>query len=210
VNFGELVSEVKLKVKTADADVLSMIPTYVQNSIRLIAERFDLPTLKRLGSAETIVGQAWTAMPSNFSGRLTYCGTANGKVNIMEEGFDALLEKYPALDESGDVVDVALLGSVLYYQPIPSEITTLTIIFFADPFIPTENTHIPSDIPIALHGEVIVPKAASMVFDKIESGDKELKKNYNECLAEYEDGLVKLAIWIEKRRGSVSRSFWNA
>lgn len=206
MNFDELVEAVKIKVKSADAEIISLIPSLINEAVAQIAEEVDLPTLVKYSAVTTVLDQAWVNMPARFSGKLLYVGTSTGEVNIIDGGFNALLAKYPALDEVDSVIDVALLGNVLYYQGIPSDATVLSLIYMEEPAELTNSTDIPSDIPLLTHRSTIVPLAASMAYDLIESGDKADKVGMNSCLVEYDMGLTALKTWAHKRKSHIGRS----
>jgi len=208
MTFQELCEEVTLRLKSSDSRVLSKVEDFVNSAIGQIALEVRLPDLRSFTNVTTILSQCWVNLPSDFLGKLLYVGTTLGKVNI-EDKFDKFLTKYPDMTITGDIVDVSLLGSIMYYLPIPSVATTVLVLFYKSPAVLTLSNDIPTCIPELLHRQTIVPLAASFGWDIIESGDNNEKPNTNGCLTEYLNGKSLLEAWVIRRDGSSGNSIWD-
>lgn len=209
MTFQEICEEVTLRLKTADSRVLSKVEDFVNSAIGQIAIDVRLPNLLSFTSVTTSTSNAYVNLPDDFFGKLLYVGNSTyGKIDI-EEKFDKFLEKHPDLTLSGDVTEVSLLGSVLYYSPIPTTATTLAVLFYKSPTTLTLSTDIPSCIPELLHRHTIVPLASAYGYDIIEAGDNNEKPNANGLRQEYEVGKTLLDTWCIRRNGSLSKSLWD-
>lgn len=208
MNYEELQQEVLLKLKDESSEILVRIPDLVNDAIGLICEDVDLPALKTLGSITTALGVAYTAMPSNSTGRLLYAGTSEGQLMIYKEGLEGLLSYYVTLDNEGDLEAICLEGNVVYYQNIPAEETAITVLYLRDPTLLVSNVDIPTYIPLVAHRETIVPKTCELAYGIIESkmGDKPNTDRYS---AEYEMGKAKLLAWVSKRVGPREKTIWD-
>lgn len=209
MNFGEIVTEVRIVLKDQRADVVASIPDYINEAYQWIAAESELPALKTVFVVSTVLDQAYVNMPTSFDGRLKYCGTTDGELNILNGGIAEMLEKYSDLTAEGDIIDVAVEGSVLWYACIPAEVTSLTCLGYAIPATLTQNADTPSALPDYLHRDLLVNKAAAIGYSIIEDGLETEKPNTNYYEGMTAVGKLKLDLWIEKRRGHLKRSIWS-
>lgn len=209
MNYDELQREVRNLIDDASTDILLNVPIAVNEAVAWVAEEADLPTLKTFFSLTTIVGQAWVNFPDTFSGRLTYCGTSDGEISIIEGGLEALVRLYPTLAEDGDVEYVAVEGSLLWYQPIPSDATVLSCVGFNITTDLVLNTDIPSSIPVLYHRSAIVNKAVSILYDSIEDALEGGKPNTMHYRGLAEIGLNDVRTWVSKRRVNKVVNTWS-
>ena len=210
MNFSELQRELNTLIKDTSPEVKISVPDLINEAIETIAEKIVFPSLKTVITLTTSTTLYYVNMPSNFSGRLLYCGNSDGKITILDNGIDGLLELYPALDEVGDVSYVALEGNILYYQGIPSVANTLICLIYTKPTTLINDNDTPSFIPSMYHRDTIVYKAAEKAYDMIEDA-LELKMKLN--TAHYRNaakvGMEDLGAWAVRRRNNISTSFWG-
>lgn len=210
MDFGELQRELKTLVQDSSPEILVSIPDYVNEAVQELAYEIDFPTLRSIATVTTSTTYYYVSMPSGFSGRLSYCGTSDAECDILSGGLPHLVELYPSLDDTGDVVAVALEGDVLYYQGKPATAVSLTCILYSNPSVLVNDTDTPSFIPSYLHRDAIVYKAAAKAFTAIEDAlELKTKPNtsYYESLAL--NGKYKVMIWLSRRRVNVGRSIWS-
>jgi len=207
MNLQQLVDEVIVVLDDDSDEIVSRIPDWINEAIATAVERAEVPGFGVLNSVDTVVGQAYTSLPSQCS-RLLYVG--DGDVELTIVTLEGLLERYPGMDEEGDVEVVAVDGATLYYQPIPAEAQTLTVLYRRKPATLVEPDDVPEGIPEMLHRKVIVQGAAAIGFGLIEDGIEEGKKvNTAAAMMQFEQGLHELQAWVERRRVHRPRSIWR-
>jgi hypothetical protein len=110
------------------------------------------------------------------------------------------------LTHSGPVEDVVIVGSKLYYQPIPETATDLTLWYYAKPTplaqhdpADAETDDIPSCIPVEFHRDLLVNYALKEIYDEIEDGLEGPKVNTLNYRAKYQQGLQRL-YWAVKHK----------
>jgi hypothetical protein len=209
MNLGEIATEVRTNLKDQRADVLASIQDYINEAYRWVAAETSLPALKSVFTVTTVVSQSYANMPSTFDGRLLYCGTTEGQVNILDAGIQELLELHPDLTVEGAIKDVAVEGSILWYAEIPTTATALICLGYSIPTLLTANTDTPSAIPDYLHREILVNKASEIGYSIIEDGLEGERPNTAFYMARTAKGMTQLESWIEKRKGHVRRSVWS-
>jgi hypothetical protein len=149
----------------------------------------------------------YTSMPSNFSGKLLYIGKDDRDIN--QHNLQELVELFPDMDTEGNVTDVAVEGSTLYYQGIPTTAETLVIIYRKNPTEMTSNTDEPDGIPELLHRKIIVCGAAMNIWNEIEDGIEGQKINTAVEKQFYDEGIALFHGFTRKRTRNSSRSVWR-
>jgi len=212
MTYKELQDAVADKVKDTSSFIVEMIPNVINEAVQQIVDAVPMPSLKLVGTVSTVVSQEWVNIKSSissFSGRLLYAGTSTGQLCILDGGVTEMLERYNDLDVDGDLEAVALEGDVLWYYKTPTSATSITIIYYATPTEMIADGDTPSDIPEMLHRDLIVNKAAAIIFDHIEEGIEGEKVGMLSCLNQYREAELRLRAWLSKRRSNVGRSCWS-
>ncbi len=209
MNLGEIVAEVRTNLKDQRSDVLVSIQDYVNEAYQWVAAESCLPSLKSVTTLNTALSLAYTSFAATFDGRLLYCGTTSGELNVLDGGLTELIERHPDLTEEGDVEDVAVEGATLWYACIPATVTSLICLVYNKPAELTLDTDTPSALPVYLHREILVNKACAIGYSIIEDGLEGERPNTSFYEAKALIGKAKLDAWIEKRRGHLRRSVWS-
>jgi hypothetical protein len=206
MNFGELQREVKTIVQDASAEILVSIPDFINEAYLQICEEVKPPSLKVIFSVSLSTSVAWINMPTVFSGKLTYVGNSDGKIDVLDN-LEDLVELYPSMTETGDVECVFLQGNVLWYQKIPTVATSLICIGYNSPVVLLNETDEPSEIPTQLQRGLLVNKAAGLAYNIIEdvSIDKD-KVNTRLFASLYEIERMKMLNWVSSRRSNITTS----
>ena len=207
MNLAELRDEVEITLQ--DTSFGDRIDNWINDAVDLIVDDADLPGFKTIVTVDTVVDQAYTSLPLNCNGRILYVGDSKNELSGGVVTLEALMEMYPSMSETGDVEYVAVEGSTLYYQPIPSTATTLTLLHRRSPVRMTEDTHTPEGIPEHLQRATIVSKAAAIGFSLIEDGVEGEKVNTKAQEINYKMALFDLKNWVAKRVPHRSRSIWS-
>jgi len=191
---------------------------YINQSILYAGANVDLPHLKGIGTAKTVVNQAYvslTGLTGGFSGKLRRVKNSDGDPITIYANLELLMDDYPTMAEEGDVEAVALEGSTLWYQKIPTAAETLTFLYYRNPTTLSKKDDIPSDFPDHLHRHLFVHGAAWIAYDQIEDDEEDKKVNTKSqfWLSFDEDnkhsGITKLREWIGKTRRHNISSSWR-
>jgi hypothetical protein len=205
MNFTQLQDELLMTVQDTSIDLSTRAGTFINEALSQVAEDTFPPSLKEMFTVTTVVSTASVALPSNFSGKLTYAGTADQEI-VIADTMEVLLRKYPGLAYEGDVEMVAVESAVLYYQPIPLLARALTCVGYFLPDILVNGTDTPTCVPEFLHRELIVYRAAEIAYNLIEDGVDGKKPNTQMYRQLYNQGLVRMSAWVS-RRGRAVTSF---
>ena len=208
-NFAELVEETKLALQDAGDISEERVKLSLNEAYLEITDETEIPSLKKLTTVTTVVGQSWLNMPEGFSGRLRYVGNGDGKLSIVDGGLEGLIQIYPLLDDVGSVTDVALQGTLLYYQGIPDIAEDLVVLYYEDVNILEADDDTPDYLPEYLHRDLLVNKAAFREYSNIEDGIEGIQVNMQKYKGLYEEAKQKLQDWLARRRRHSSRSVWD-
>jgi hypothetical protein len=208
-NFAELVEETKLALQDAGDISEERVKLRLNESYQEITDETEIPSLKKMTTVTTDVSHAWLNMPEGFSGRLRYVGNSDGKLNILSGGLEELVETFPLLDQVGDVTDVALQGTLLYYQGIPSVASDLVVLYYEDVDVMEADDDTPVHLPEYLHIDLLVNHAAWKEYSKIEDGIEGIQVNVMKYQGLYKDAKDKMQEWLARRRKTGKRSIWD-
>jgi len=180
MNLGEMVTEVSNLIQD-DSYSNAAITRYINNTIKYVADTVNLPGLKGIDSVDTVVGQNYatlTGLASGFSGRLVGCISDS---IIIHPSLEDLMYCYaPDIDEEGSVEGIALEGTVLWYQKIPTSAESLVLIYYQNPETLTgDDDTPPADIPESVHRKLFVHGTAHFIYNDIEDGLDGEKVNTN-------------------------------
>lgn len=174
----ELIERVKEKIHDSSYTP-TMILARLNKGIGRIAGLVDLPDLKSSASVTTDTNP-YVSLPSlagnvfHKKEKSLFFVSSQGQdmeINIIESWIK-FLEKWSTLDEAGDVRDVCVRGSRLYYQPIPEDADTLTLHFFRRPVDMTANSNDePDGISEDLQEDLLVSFACWDIYSDIEDED---------------------------------------
>jgi Txe/YoeB family toxin of Txe-Axe toxin-antitoxin module len=130
-------------------------------------------------------------------------------VNIASGGLEGLVEMYPLLDTVGDVTDVALQGTLLYYQGIPSTVQDLVVLYYEDVNVLEADDDTPDYLPEYLHIRLLSNHAAWQEYSKIEDGIEGIQVNVVKYKNLYEEAKGQFQEWLARRRNHTHRSVWD-
>jgi len=128
-----------------------VIDKRINRAIKDIASRVLLPALEAHDSVDTAVGVPYLSRPEDYGRNLFHAATARGKVEVLASTQE-LFDIYPLFgvdNEEGDIAHCALHGLSIAIHPIPTEITSVTLFYYALPavLIATDDVglYIPGD-----------------------------------------------------------------
>lgn len=210
MRFSVLQDEVYIGLKDTSEVITARIPTMINQARNEIAIDVELPALRVLSSLSTVEDQAWVSLPSGNAQRLLFVGTSSGRVSVVEGGLANLLSDYPLLDQVGDVEKVTLEGSILYYQGIPTTVTSLVVYYTIFPTAMSLASDQPTELPEPLQRGLIMHKTLQLFYDELEEGMEDgIKPNKAYHELEYTKYKIKLQEWAAKRRPHIITSRWT-
>ena len=159
------------------------IDYYINHIIKRASDEVYIPSLKRMGTVDTVLSQAYTNISLidsiSFDGRLgTVITGSSVKANVFTD-LEEMLETYPDLTQVGAVTHVALEGNTLWYRKIPESAETLTLTYYTPPDELSDDTDVPSDFPEIVHRSLFVNGAAWLIWDQKEEGLEDKRNSIN-------------------------------
>ena len=212
--FTNLQDEVQVLVQDTSTELTQKIPIALNEALFSVADEMissgGIPELKRIGVFTTVIDQAWTNLPSGFNGKLLFVGNDSTSLAVADGGVKQLMEDNPLLDSTGSVHTVALEGTILYYQGIPTEATTYPILYQINPTPWVDGGDLVEDyIPFHLQRSLFIHKAAADLWDKIEDGMEGEKVNTAVQLGLHEKYVTQMREHLARRRINSKRSVWR-
>lgn len=207
MNLGELKDEVIVAI--GDTSFNDSLADWINASVEHIIDDANVPGFKEILSVDTVLGVAYATLGATCSGRIFYVGTATAELAGGVVTLEQIMKMYPSMSSEGDVEYVAVEGNTLYYQNIPSAVTTLMLLHRRKPVAMIADSDEPEGIPEHLHLNVIVPRVAIFGFDRIEDGIEGKKVNTIAQSIRYKQGLHELMCWVAKRVPHRSTSIWS-
>ena len=210
VTLNDLHDEVAILVRDTSDDIENLIDVKLNEAFATVHDLVVVPELKRVGSFTTVTDQAWTTMPTGFNGKLLFVGNDRTSLAVADAGVVQLMEDCPALDASGPVHTVALEGSTLYYQGIPSDATTYPILYVVNPTpLSRGKSEVPDYIPAHLQRGLFVHLAAALLFNIIEDGVEGEKVNTSAQTYLHQGYFDQFRAHMSSRRTASARSIWS-
>lgn len=208
MTFKEMQDEVFIIIK--DSSLQSRIPGILNDAYQEVVNEVHLPALKVFTTVSTVVGQSFCNLPTGVLGSLLYIGNVSGKIELAEGGLGELLTDDPSLGTDGAVWKVAQEGSILWYIFQPEEAESLYLLIYVSPAVLIADGDIPSVLPTMLHRQLLVYRAAAILWNMIEEGVEGEKVNTAAYTALYQkEGIDKLREWVAKQVRHSSDSIWS-
>lgn len=202
MQLSEIREEVQLIVNDATFTD-EIVDGYINDVYLSVVAECLIPELKGVDTVSTVLGQAYTSLTGvtgGFSGLLSrvYC-PVNYNITILST-LESLMDLAGNLTDTGDILYVALEGTVLWYYRIPEVVTVLTLIYYKNPELLSSDSDEPTALPEFTHRKILVNGAASLCFDTVEGGVEGLKVNTRSRELSKLEGVVKLREWLGKNR----------
>jgi len=219
MKFKKIITEVQTIVDNPDYGP-EEIKGFINECVVYVASLVELPGLRRIGTVQTAVGQPYASLSNvsgGFSGRLLKTSLSG---IVVYPSLDMLMDDYvtdtyQTLNQEGSLEAVAIDGSTLWYQYVPTEATDITFLYLRNPSQLSEDNDEPSDYPVQLHRKLFVHGTAWLIYDQMEDGMEGKKSNTTTNFWESfnEDnrhsGILKLKEWISRNRNNYISSSWN-
>ena len=178
--------------------------TEIAGGIRLPNEKISspLPELCSSGTVATATDAAFKALPDTYQRNVFCIVDANGDVlKLPTRGsncysfklFLSIIQEKD-LSQSGDIVYVAIKGTNLYYQGIPTVSENLTVHFYRKPVDMSNGTDTPDGIPAQFQSRLIKHYVCRQLANEMVDGTEKMAK-YHET--EFYMALQDLQGYIE-------------
>jgi hypothetical protein len=218
MTLEELRAEVEAKLFDPASFGKDQIDGYINGCVEYIAGMVPLPSLKRIGSVNTVVGQNYVNIGESldFSGHLKKVINPDSTDPTVYPDLERMYDDY-TMDEDGDIEAVTLEGNILYYAKMPEETDALTLIYYTSPARLVRNSDTPSCIPVHCQRKLIVHGTLWMLFDEIENASelegqkvKTREHYWNSFNSDNRDsGLNDLYRWLGRTRPHHISSVWD-
>lgn len=193
-----LITEVRRIVQDSsysDSDILGFLNQAVQETAG--DPRVFLPDMEDQDDVTTSTSVSYVALPSDYQKELFYCYNATKYWRIKVFASLGMLQReFSRLDQGGAIVGVAVKGSDLHYQRIPSSEETLQLHFYRKPTDMSDLTDTPDGIPDHLQKPLLVSYACSEIYSEIEQDITGQKINTAYYAGKYQEGIAKLVAFI--------------
>lgn len=211
MNLSEMRADVYEVTKAYDKST-ETVTSLLNEAQQYVVNRVVIPELKRYDVAYTVPGQAYTTLVSlagGFSGKLLKVGKIADTIPKVYDRLELLVDDYDALTDVGDVEAVCLEGNMLWYALTPAIATAIPVVYLRLPSDLVEETDVPDFIPAGLHRQCLVCRVAEVLWDKVEDGFEEEKRNTLNYRSQCETGLVLLQEYIASNTRHKVSSMWG-
>jgi len=163
-----------------------------------------LPDLYTYGTVDTSITIPYVSLPADYQrGVSLIYDSSNYKIEPPRGGnyyaFSRFLTQASnkALAETGSVYQVAVKGSKLYYQGIPSASTTLGIHYYKTPTDMALDGDVPDGLPDHLAEDLIKHSVLMSIYgNKIEAGVTEPARGMQYHEKKFYEAMIDLADYI--------------
>lgn len=163
-----------------------------------------LPNLLTSDTVTTSTTNPYVDLPDDFGrGLLAVSSAATDTIVTIVESFAEFLNLFPTLDLSSSVTSVAIRGTRIYYQGIPTSADMLTLHYYSKPTALSDDDDEPDCLPTHLHEELLVNYAAMKIYDQIEDGIDGAKVNTTSYTARFNKAMLEMEMSIEDMPNSI-------
>lgn len=193
MNLAEL--EEKVLEIVQDASFEGNVLPFLNRGILWLAGRYQLTSLDATDTVAALSSANSVALPSNYMHGLYFVGDGVQQIGKPEYyyNFARFQRRYPDLTKVGQLHDVAVRGSSLYYTA--RETKTLTVQFFESPTLLSKMSDVPDFLPAHLQEPLLVNFAAKEIFNLIEDGVEDPKTNTKIYTGMFESYLPDLEMF---------------
>ena len=208
---SELSSEI-LSVVDDSSFTITNVTSYLNKGLKEISGRVFLPELQTNGTVATDTVN-YKALPADYQKNLYYCySTAQSREIPVYNDFRHILRDVAVIDQAGYVFGVAVRGSNLHYQRIPSTSDTLQVHYYKKPTTLALTTDTPACLPDHLVRPLLVNYVCKEIFSLIEQGDARMNTDrHTQLYLEAMSDLINFAGVDHSFPVAIARGIdWNA
>jgi len=171
--------------------------SFLNQAMQDVAGLVLLPELETSSAVSTSITLSYVALPSNYQRNLFDCYNSTRSWHIKIYGSLVLLNRnFQQLDQAGSIQGVAIRGTNLHYQRIPSTSESLTLFYYRPPVDMASGATEPDGIPQHLARPLLVHGACKGIYSEIEEDIKGKKVNTLYHEGEYNKALAKLIAFV--------------
>ena len=185
--LSELVTEVN-RVVQASSYATATITQFLNDGLEEISGRIRLPSLFASSAFTATTDASYGSLPSDYYRDLNYVFSSSNEQDVdIYPSYEWLRKEYMSVwDDTGDVTGVAIDGSNLHYQGIPSTAETIQLHYYTQPTLLSDDTDTPSCLPMHLARRILVAYCCKELFTLIEDGIDGQKTNTSYWNARFE------------------------
>ena len=156
----------------------SLIKGLINDAAIIMADAARLPALSvGMNSVDTATGAFQVSMPADYH-KLTFrCMDGARQVNIRNNMEEFLMLYNGDMTNEGDVENIVIQGSTLFYQPVPATSASLMLFYSKLPPALVKSSDIPSFLPSPKNHKGLANYAIGEIFNIIEDGIEGEKVN---------------------------------
>ena len=171
--------------------------SFLNQAMQDVAGLVLLPDLETSSAVTTSTTLSYVAMPSDYQRNLFDCYNSTRSWHVEIKGsFRLLTRMFQQLDQAGSIQGVAVRGTNLHYQRIPSTAESLTLYYYRPPVDMASGATEPDGIPQHLARPLLVHGACKGIYGEIEEDIKGNKVNTLYHETEYTKALGKLIAFV--------------
>ena len=197
MNLEYILKTVKRKVQDSSYDDDDYI-NWINECIGQIASEENLPDLVTYDRIIIRAGEYSDSRPDDYHSGLfhAYNNTKNRKVRVFNS-LTEFLEKYPGLNENGDVESIVVSGEDILGMYVPDQDQEIRIWYYREPeYLNNPNDILPSYIPRQLHAVLFVNYCCMQAYSEIEDGVGESMPNFEKYSLLYEEARNSLRTFL--------------
>jgi len=182
-----------------------MLLAKANDGIGRVAALVDLPDLKSSAEVATDTSNPFVALPT-VAGNTFHVGKKDALFFVASQGqgvernivesWIKFLQKYPRLDETGDVIDVCVRANLLYYQGVPSTADTLDVHFYRKPVVMVNPSDEPDGIPDHLQRNLLVNFGCWDCYSEIEDDESGRTPNTDKYEKRFYQAVSELKAYL--------------
>ncbi len=162
----DTVSTLKAEIlaKCQDAAFGPKVVEYLNDCMREVSGRVQLPSLLSSSHVHTSTTLAYVSMPTDFQRNLYKCfSNTNSRWIKVYDSLADLHSRFSTLDQGGAVSGVVEQGGTLYYQRLPGTAEQLDLYYLKIPTVITASST-PGEIPEEFSKPLFVSYALKEIF----------------------------------------------
>jgi len=201
VTQAELIVEVTRIIQDASyTDEIQL--TFLNQAMQDIAgdPRIFLDDLETQDTVDTSTTVSYVALPDDYQKNLFSCyNTDRNYHHTIYGSLEDLQRRFTNLDSNGSLVGVAIRGTNLHYQRIPSTSEELQLHYYRPPVDMADDDDTPDGLPAHLAKPLLVHHASAAIYSEIEQDIKGKKINTAYHEGRFNEYLAKLVLFIGPR-----------
>ena len=172
-----LADEVMRIVQDASYDYSTILDLF-NDCLMYLAGKYFIPDLEMWAEVLTDPSTNHLRLPADFHRELRYCHSIDHNRQIKIHGsVSQMFRLFSVLDQSGNIIGVAVKGRDLYYQRVPGTAETLKLNYYRVPERMVSRHDKPVCIPWHIAKRLLKHYALKEIYSEIEDGIEDKQAN---------------------------------